>query len=191
MRIKGAGLVHDPALELTALARDEGPEEDAAPALARIAEALGLEEDATETAILAAISQTNTPDPARFMPVAWARAPMGELGERTVQRRELQARVTIDDAVSNGRMPPFLRDRATKLFMADPKAFETFAEETDEKCVDPGTPIDRPEDTSGTAESRSIEADIARQLGDTEPGCGRFVLLPQLHRPHDLKGPAP
>ena len=65
LRIKGAGLVHNPALELTALAREE---EDAAPALARIAEALGLDADAGEVAILTAIHDTATPATARFMP---------------------------------------------------------------------------------------------------------------------------
>ena len=51
-RLKSAGLVHAPAFELTALAREE---EYAA--LARIAEALGLDDDAGEDAILAAIKE--------------------------------------------------------------------------------------------------------------------------------------
>jgi len=55
-RIKGAALVHTPALHLTALAREDDATTATEAALARIASALGLEKDADELAILSAIT---------------------------------------------------------------------------------------------------------------------------------------
>ncbi|MFV0333072.1 MAG: phage protease, partial [Tropicimonas sp.] len=130
MRIKGAGLVHNPALELTALAREE---ESATPALARIAEALGLDADADEVAILSATHDTTAPDPARFMPADKVAELMADLRETKTQLRELQTNIRVDAAIAGGQMPPAMRDWTTALCMADPDAFETFAAESEKK----------------------------------------------------------
>ncbi len=134
MRIKGAGLVHNPALALTALAR-ETEEPETAPALARIATAtaLGLDAGAGEAAILAAVPDTATPDTARLMPADKVAELMTELREARARLRELQTDIRVDAAIAGGQMPPGMRDRATALCMADPEAFETFATVSEKK----------------------------------------------------------
>ncbi len=59
-RLAGAGLVNRPALEMTALSReDDNPKKEPAMSLKAIAKALGLEDSADEKAVLAAIATRN------------------------------------------------------------------------------------------------------------------------------------
>ena len=162
MRIKGAGLVHNPALELTALAREE---EDAAPALARIAEALGLDADAGEVAILAAIHDTATPDSTRSIPTDKVAELMADLRETKTQLRELQTNIRVDAAIAGGQVTPGMRDWATALCMADPDAFEVFATESEKKNAHLFRIYDFPEHTRPGASPDTPEAKLARQLG--------------------------
>lgn len=60
LSLAGAGLVNRPALEMTALSREENQQENEEMSLKAIAKALGLADDANEAAILAALAQRDT-----------------------------------------------------------------------------------------------------------------------------------
>ncbi|MES2146139.1 MAG: phage protease [Pseudomonadota bacterium] len=104
VKLKGAGLVHNPNLHLTALAnQDDDMNPDTIPAkttekpatkpgqpgrFARLAEALKLAPDATEDEMLAALKDllkpAGDPDPSKFVPLATVQA---MLFERTCHLR--------------------------------------------------------------------------------------------------------
>jgi phage I-like protein len=121
LRIKGAGLVHDPALELTALARQEASMSD----LSRIAAALDLEPDAGVDTILTALARQE-PDPAKYVPLDAVKDLLRERAERaaTLSAREAEARV--DRAVESGYVTPGMRDWALSLCRKDPASFDQF-----------------------------------------------------------------
>lgn len=161
-KIKGAGLVHNPALELTALAREE---DEAAPSLARIATALGLDEDAGEVAILSEIEAKFELDPSRYIPTGKVAELMVELRETKTALCKLEASNTVDDAVRSGKVPPAMRDWALALCMSDPDAYRAFETDQAERYAHLFAKTDWPDNPPCSADTESTEASIARQLG--------------------------
>lgn len=138
VRLKGAGLVHNPNLHLTALANkaDDMTFEPKAPAevrpvaktpakatepgrYARPAECLELTPDATEDDMMAALQavlkRAMTPDPAKFVPVTTVQAMRAERNLSLATAFEEQAGQKVDDARRSGHMSPAKTDWASAL----------------------------------------------------------------------------
>ncbi len=149
VRLKGAGLVHNPNLHLTALASEEetmiDPSRPTAPdtaemgLLAKFAEVLGLPTDTdTETimkAMLAALMKrqspvaataSQTPDPARFVPIDAVRELLSDRNTQIATMRETDATARVEGAIRDGHITPAMRPWATALCAQDPASFETF-----------------------------------------------------------------
>lgn len=110
MRLTGAGLVHRPNLALTALSEQEmtmtAPTTDfASPDLARIADALGLDDSADTDAILTAINAIAAPDPARFVPIE----AVADLLKQRNSAASDNARATAEAQVEKAMIAGYLR----------------------------------------------------------------------------------
>jgi phage I-like protein len=126
-RIKGAGLVHNPALHLVALASQENPMAPVPTFLARLAKMLDLPEDATDDDIMNALAERiKAPDPRKFAPIETLQELMRERsnGLATLSAERAEAKVT--DALSRGYLTPAMRNWATELCKTDEAAFDIF-----------------------------------------------------------------
>lgn len=147
LRLKGAGLVHDPALELTALShRQETPMSD----LSRIAAPLDLDEGADADTILTALARQE-PDPEKFVPIAAVRDLLKDRGEivAAMSRREAEGRAQA--ALHDGRISPGMLEWATALCPKNSEAFE-----------DSSPPRRRPTPTSSAPTTRGSGRTPAR-----------------------------
>lgn len=150
LRLKGAGLVHNPNLHLTALAREENNMTDittpplhkvADPAtLARLAAIVGLPEDSNAQTILDAIMEmigvplekpspataSETPDPARYVPIEAVRELMADRNSHITTMRESEATMKVDAALKDGHITPAMKGWATALCMQDAASFDSF-----------------------------------------------------------------
>ncbi len=126
-RLKGAGLVHNPALHITALASEQDPMPNP-DFMARLAQMLKLEDGATEDDILAALGKhlSAKPDPREYAPTEAFREQFEELAAF----REEKARGKVDQAIAQGVMTPAAREWAVDLCMADEASFDTFVAKT-------------------------------------------------------------
>lgn len=148
--ILNAALVNIPNLELAAVAAQQFGDEKP---MKTIATALGLAEDATEEAILAAINSMKTSATAVAKALGLAETATGDevataaaaaiaggdpdpakfvpIGELTALRSRLDAieakdaEATVDAAIAAGKLTPANRDWGLKAFRADPDAFAT------------------------------------------------------------------
>lgn len=127
-RLLGAGLVHRPNLNLKALASEDLPMTDDTdpPASAAIAEALGLEPDAPEADLVAAINSLRTPDPAKFVPLEAVQELIRAHGTSTVALNQERAEARVQAAMDRGYISPAMRDWALSLCTQDPQSFESF-----------------------------------------------------------------
>lgn len=148
LRLKGAGLVHTPALHLKALAREETtmptdalPQKDATDKarpslLSTLVQLFDLPETATEADVIRRVAQlmigpgkavaAQAPDPAQFVP---ATAVEGMLAQRNAELAAAHdARVTkkVDDALSAGAFLPPLREWALALGRSDEAELDRF-----------------------------------------------------------------
>lgn len=144
IRLKGAGLVHNPNLHLTALAHEEpempepeerNPGQPDPQLLLRLAEVLGLAPDSDGAAILSAILAAllpgtalarEQPDPSRFVPVDAVRELLSDRNTRIATMRESDASAKVEAAVRDGHITPAMRTWATALCMQDVGSFDTF-----------------------------------------------------------------
>lgn len=149
LRITGAGLVHTPALRLTALAREEGGEgqngadqgeadqptqqgDSASDTAKAILAALGLPEDspfstalATITALKDAKAKLHEQRPVGLDVLQGAlqdrREALAKLTEQAIEQR-------VSDAMFNGHITPAMKDWATDLCRNDPSSFDNFCQ---------------------------------------------------------------
>lgn len=150
VRLKGAGLVHDPNLYLTALANQDfamppkSPPEtipakppakpaDRGPAgeadfTAMIAELLGLPPETPPDEIFKALKAklSAEPDPAEFVPVATVQAMLIERNLSVVNASEERAAQKVDDALRSGHLSPAMKEWATALCRRDEASFDRF-----------------------------------------------------------------
>ena len=143
VKLKGAGLVHNPNLHLTALAGEQPPKAPDSPdadMMQRILAALGLPPDATPDQIADAFARIEalrellttkpkaaaaSPDPARYVPVsAVAEMLRGHSGEPAA-RTEDRVLAKVNDACSDGWFGGGMRDWALALCRSDEAAFDT------------------------------------------------------------------
>lgn len=148
VRLKGAGLVHNPNLHLTALASEAPPMPDpAAPpandatpdVLTRVAEALGLPPDSPAEAVLrtfmaallgksapAAATAQQQPDPARYVPIEALCELKAERDTWMQAHRQAEADEKVTRALREGHITPAMKGWATALCMQDPDSFDSF-----------------------------------------------------------------
>lgn len=189
MRLKGAGLVHNPNLYLTALASQEdrmnptppakpqGTPDAMSPAdfMAELASLLDLPPETPPKELLAKLKakMTAQPNPADFMPV---KAVQSMLAERRMERSavaEERIAAKVERARREGYITPALEDWAVSLCRSDEAAFDAFCatggptwaylfKETHARGVPPG------HDTT-EAWASDTERAICEQLG-LKPG---------------------
>ena len=178
IRLKGAGLVHAPALHLTALAHQEDDMDDFTE---RLAETLGLEPDAGPEAILAEAERLKTelataaraePDPRRYMPVTAVQELLKDRAETRTAMSETRAAEKVEGAIRRGIITPGMRDWAKALCLRDEGSFDAFVASTPatfahltEQAVPAGPPP-----REGGAVQSDAEAAICAQLG-LKPGA--------------------
>lgn len=148
VRLLGAGLVHRPNLHLTALASEEIEMNDAAeplPPTAPAPAATGgtasqLDVDALVAAVLTKLlavlrpapgaateaAAQESPDPARFVPVAAVQELLADRNTKIATMREADATARVDAALRAGHITPAMREWATALCLQDIESFDTF-----------------------------------------------------------------
>ena len=162
--IKGAGLVHVPAMNLVALAsaEDDGDALEVVSATARFAVALGLDPDADETEVLAAIASSTTPDPTMYTPID----AVLDLKVTTAALQQEKLVSKIDWAVVNGYITPALRDWATSLCQLSPASFDDFISSHKPAWADLFAPTGLDERELPTHKRETeLEVSMCRQLG--------------------------
>lgn len=172
--LKGAGLVHHPNIHLTALAAQDDTMPDTTDSLTRIAAALGLDPDADEIAILAAIEvlpvdgDGATPDPAKFVPIEALKDLMTDRNTKAAAMHQDAVKSKVDDAMRRGHLTPAMKPWALALCSQDPDAFNSFVKSSAAPYQHLHTEsyMARAYPPDGPAASGSPEAEnIARQLG--------------------------
>ncbi len=148
--IKGAGLVHNPNLFLTALASEDAamlPKENTdAPKgegetngqslLAAISNLLKLPEGSAEKDVLQALADrlasvlaselSAAPDPAKFVPIDAVKDMMRDRASIMATMSETDVRNKVEAALREGYITNGMRDWATALCSADPDSFDKF-----------------------------------------------------------------
>ncbi|MCK0150425.1 phage protease [Marivita sp. S6314] len=130
LKIKGAGLVHRPALHLTALASQEDTMADDTTLLERLAALLGMSIEDGEEAILDAfekrLKEGAKPDPSKYVPIEAVEDLMKTRSNEneTVKRDRIKQKV--ETACQKGYITPAMRDWATELCTLDEAQFDTF-----------------------------------------------------------------
>ncbi|WP_424986872.1 phage protease [Microbulbifer sp. S227A] len=124
-RLKGAGLVHKPNLQLHALARQEDTMNDAETLLHRLLAALGLPDETTEDQLVALVeavrgkaeqaTAAQMPDPARFVPIEAVQELMTSRHAGHNERAKDRAAAKVKDALDRGFIIPAMKDWATAL----------------------------------------------------------------------------
>ncbi|WP_323772055.1 phage protease [Antarctobacter sp.] len=118
--LKGAGLVHRPALHMTALAAQETDmldTPDAPSFMARLEQLLKLDDTATEDDILAALADRlgDSPDPRDYVPVmAWQEAATWYNSELATMRED-RLSDKVQKAISDGSILPAAKEWALSL----------------------------------------------------------------------------
>ncbi|MDA7427901.1 hypothetical protein PGB28_05480 [Primorskyibacter aestuariivivens] len=142
VRLKGAGLVHDPALHLTALASQEDDMADDTatdmdgdmPFLTRLAKLLKLDADASEDDILTALQEAldgqQKPDPAKYVPIEALRDMMRDRKASATAARLERAEAKVETALAQGYIIPAMKSWALDLCTSDEASFDAFVSES-------------------------------------------------------------
>ncbi|MDP2739894.1 MAG: phage protease [Pseudorhodobacter sp.] len=185
VKLKGAGLVHNPNLHLTALAREETDMPDAPkttpdaskttpdaklPLAQRLAKLLGLAADADEADVAAAITELlsgkDNPDPAKFVPVEAMQDLLRDRNAKLATMSERAVSGRVEDALRRGFITPAMRSWATALCAQDPASFERFMTSSVPAYAHLTRELLPTAFASQTAAQGSAEAEaICRQLG--------------------------
>ena len=126
MALTSAGLVHNPNLHLTALAREETAMTGDPASLSDFATALGLPENAERFEILAAINSQAEPDPAKYVPIEAVKDLMKDRTSKIAIARESDVETIVNDALDKGYITPGMIDWATALCRQAPESFAEF-----------------------------------------------------------------
>lgn len=146
VRLKGAGLVHNPNLYLTALANQEDamlpkrtsdtvpptPPGSVQPDLAAfttmIAELLGMPPETPQKELLAALRKKlmSDPDPAKFVPIGAVQEMLADRNLSLATAAESRAERKVSEALQSGYLSPAMKGWAHSLCMADEASFDKF-----------------------------------------------------------------
>ena len=191
LRLKGAGLVHNPNLHLTARASQETdmPPEPATPQKpatdlsfaefgAELAKLLGLPAGASPKELIAKLAERLTkeqePDPAKYMPVAAVQEMLSVRRAENAEVAEGRAQEKVRAAVNAGYITRGMQDWALALCRSDEASFDDFLSGVGPVFAHFGKPAPvsgpAPDRISRTAQSESeTEAAVCAQLG-LKPG---------------------
>ena len=182
MRLKGAGLVHNPNLYLTALASQEAampPASDPATATADLANGLarllGLAPDATAEELLAKLKAAlaAAPDPAKYMPVAAVQEMLRDRKAELSAQSEEPVTAKVERAEREHYIAPGMREWALSLCRSYEAAFDVFCEKsgpTFAYLFKPARDWSVPPETQKRQYESEMEATICEQLG-LKPGA--------------------
>jgi phage I-like protein len=197
VRLKGAGLVHNPNLHLTALASqedamippkrtdtpakkpatkpDQGQPMDAAAFAAMIAELLGLPPDTPQDQLFAKLQEKigADPDPAKYVPVAAVQAMLSERNLSLATASQERATQKVDQAVRDGYLSPSMKDWATALCRSNEASFDNFISSAVPQFAHlfkPTHTAARPHGTQRGSEVTELADAICSQLG-LKPGA--------------------
>lgn len=124
--IARAALTNNPNLPMPALNSQTDEVSPMNTLLAALASVLGLPDDATEEAALAALNSLRAPDPAQFVPIAAHKALQDQVTALVTLQAQESATRAVDNAISAGRLSPAQRAWALALCAKDPASFEAF-----------------------------------------------------------------
>lgn len=138
MHLKGAGLVHNPNLYLTALASQENPmlpqNKPQPPATANLATELAkllqLPADTPAEDLVAKVAELlkAAADPAKFVPIEAVQAMLSDRRSERAALSALRAPEKVSAAVRQGYLTNGMRDWALSLCASDEHAFDSFLE---------------------------------------------------------------
>ena len=185
MRLKGAGLVHNPNLYLTALASQEDPMKPTPPKttesasladfIAALAALIGLPPETPPQDLLAALKAKfeGEPDPAKYMPVAAVQSMLaGRMDERLALSEE-RAEAKVDRAFKDGFLVTAMKPWALALCRSNEVAFDDYIAKSGpifahllKPSQTTGTP---PRAAASDAAASDLERAICEQLG-LKPG---------------------
>ena len=185
MRLKGAGLVHNPNLYLTALASQEDPmkptktetTESASMAdfIAALAAMIGLPSETPPKDLLAALKAKfeGEPDPAKYMPVAAVQSMLaGRMDERLALSEE-RAEEKVNRAFKDGFLVAAMKPWALSLCRSDETAFDDYLAKSGPVFAHLLKPSHAnatpPRATASDAAATDLERAICEQLG-LKPG---------------------
>ncbi|MBZ0129478.1 MAG: phage protease [Rhodobacteraceae bacterium] len=132
VKLRGAGLVHSPALHLTALASQENTVPEIQTLMERLVALLGLSDDASEDAIIAAVEDkiagatAGFSDPSRFVPLEALQDLLKDRNARIATMGQERANAKVEAALSKGYITPAMKPWATALCRQDEDSFERF-----------------------------------------------------------------
>lgn len=146
VKLKGAGLVHNPNLHHTALASQEpemippkpadqtaakpgeGAPMDLTAFAAAIAQLLGLPPETPQDKLFAKLKEKigADPDPAKFVPVATVQAMLAERNLSLATASEQRADQWVAEALRLGHIPPAMKDWAMALCRSNEASFDSF-----------------------------------------------------------------
>lgn len=192
MRLKGAGLVHNPNLFLTALAnqddqmtpetitaktpakRTDDNQAGLAAFVAMIAKLLGLPPETPEAELMAALRAklSGDPDPAKFVPVATVQAMLAERNLSLATASEDRASQKVEEALRSGHLSPAMKDWATALCMSNEASFDSFLASSLPQFAHifkPSHTAGPPPGTRRSTETEELADAICSQLG-LKPG---------------------
>jgi phage I-like protein len=192
VRLKGAGLVHHPALHLTALAAQEDtmrttPERkddtmapDLMNLIQRLAEMLNLPGDASPDEMLAALQEAlkgkadrtapdrAAPDPSKYVPVAALADLLRDRNAHLATMSQSAAEAKVSDAMRRGYLTPAMKPWALALCAQDPASFDDFIG----SAAPPYAHLMRPSHTNALppggdrgATYSALETSVCAQLG--------------------------
>ncbi len=125
--LKSAGLVHHPAMRLTALASEEASMNTVSgDFLPRVARALDLPADAGEQDVLDAIADLKSGDASKNVPVDAVAELLRERHETRSALGRIEAANKVAAAMDAGYIPPAMRQWALSMCEQDAGAFDAF-----------------------------------------------------------------
>lgn len=179
-KFKGAGLVHNPNLQLHALASQDTAMPENQDFMQQLAQALDLPTDAEPPAVFDAIAtlkgtarletSAQSHDPARFVPIEAVQELMQDRNQQLSTQAESRIAGKVAEAVAGGIILPRMKEWATALCRKDEAAFDTFVSSSVpgaySHLTQPNPLPAFPRNGAGEATSNSPEAAaICAQLG--------------------------
>ena len=174
LKIKGAGLVHRPALHLTALASQEDQMAEDSTLLSRLATLLDMSVEDGEDAILTAFEKRLTegvkPDPSKYVPIEALEDLMKQRSSENDAVKMDRVKTKVDTACEQGFITPGMRDWATELCTADEARFDAFLQKSTPAYAYLTTELCNGQPPHNAGFDIDVEAEVTRvceQLGIT------------------------
>ncbi len=182
VKLKGAGLVHNPNLYLTALASQEdtmlppnkSQKSEGVDLAAELAKMFNLPPDTPIADLLAKLAEMvkPTPDPAKFIPVAAVQEMMRDRNTELSVNRQQRLTAKVQKAIQDNQITNGMRGWAQALCESNEGAFDEFCEKVGPTIAQFFRPVAFPgysNQQPKTYEDSPLEQTICEQLG-LKPG---------------------